>query len=82
MEGGMPPYAWEPEPEDGDLHADTWVTLRWKADLYAVSHDVYLGDDFDIVDGTTRDSAEQVQPFLSANQERTPWPLPVTRNGQ
>jgi len=78
MEGGMPPYAWGPEPKDGALHADTWVTLRWKAGPFAVSHDVYMGDDLDIVDGATRDSAEfrgnQVSPFLVAGFPGFPYP--------
>jgi hypothetical protein len=78
MEGGMPPYAWGPEPKDGALHADTWVTLRWKAGPFAVSHDVYLGDDSDIVDGATRDSAEfrgnQGGTFLVAGFPGFPYP--------
>ncbi|MBN2314505.1 MAG: LamG domain-containing protein [Sedimentisphaerales bacterium] len=49
MEGGMSPEAWGPEPKDGALHPDTWVTLRWKAGPFAASHDVYLGDDMDAV---------------------------------
>jgi len=50
MEGGEGyPYALGPSPADGALHADTWVSLGWKAGDFAVSHDVYLGDDFDAV---------------------------------
>jgi len=50
MEGGKGyPYALGPSPADGALHADTWVTLSWKAGDFAVSHDVYLGDDFEAV---------------------------------
>jgi len=40
------PYAMSPNPADGALHADTWVTLSWKPGDFAVSHDVYLGDNF------------------------------------
>ena len=51
--GGAYPYATAPNPADGALHADTWVTLSWKAGDFAVSHDVYLGDNFDdVYDGT------------------------------
>jgi len=53
-----PEKAKEPVPEDGAYHEDTWVTLSWKAGRYAVSHDVYLGDDFDAVDDATHDSEE------------------------
>jgi hypothetical protein len=54
MEGGKGyPYALGPTPEDGALHADTWVSLSWKAGDFAVSHDVYMGDNFnDVNDGT------------------------------
>jgi len=38
-----------PDPADGALHPDTWVSLSWKAGPKAVSHDVYLGDNFDDV---------------------------------
>jgi len=42
-----------PDPADGAMHAGTWVNLSWTPGAYAVSHDVYLGDNFDDVnDGT------------------------------
>jgi len=50
------PRARGPDPEDGALHADTWVTLSWSPGDSAVSHDVYIGDDFDDVENATRDS--------------------------
>ena len=54
MEGGDAyPYALGPNPSDGALHEDTWVTLGWTPGDFAVSHDVYLDDNFDDVnDGT------------------------------
>ncbi len=48
--GGLWPYASAPTPADGALHADTWVNVSWRPGGYAVSHDVYLGDNFDDVD--------------------------------
>ena len=48
--------AFGPDPKDGALHEDTWVTLSWRAGDFAVSHDVYLGDNFDDVNEATRDS--------------------------
>jgi len=39
-----------PEPADGALHPDTWVSLAWKAGAKAVSHDVYIGDNPEDVD--------------------------------
>ncbi len=50
------PYAMSPNPPDGALHADTWVTLSWKAGDFAVSHDVYLGDHFDDVNNGAGDT--------------------------
>jgi len=44
------PYALGPVPADGTLHADTWVNMGWRAGDFAVSHDVYFGDNFDDVD--------------------------------
>jgi len=42
--------ATNPYPEDGAIHEDTWVALRWTPGDFAVSHDVYLGDNFEDVD--------------------------------
>ena len=56
MEGKPWPYAFGPDPADGALHNDTWVTLSWKPGQLAVSHDVYLGDDFDAVNEGTGDT--------------------------
>ncbi|MHC4071237.1 MAG: LamG-like jellyroll fold domain-containing protein, partial [Planctomycetota bacterium] len=41
--------ATRPDPADGDIHPDTWVTMSWTPGGYAVSHDVYLGENFDDV---------------------------------
>jgi len=57
MEGiGDYPIAGGPDPADGALHADTWVTLSWKAGDFAVSHDVYMGENFDEVNNGTGDT--------------------------
>jgi hypothetical protein len=57
MEGGKGyPYALGPNPADGALHADTWVSLSWKAGDFAVSHNIYLGDNFDDVNNGTGDT--------------------------
>ncbi|UCF15324.1 MAG: carbohydrate binding domain-containing protein [Phycisphaerales bacterium] len=39
----------DPTPKDGALHEATWVSLGWLPGDFAVSHDVYLGDNFDDV---------------------------------
>jgi hypothetical protein len=53
--GGFP-KASRPYPEDGSLHMETWVSLGWSPGDSAVSHDVYLGDNFDDVNDGTGDT--------------------------
>ena len=50
------PFAIGPDPGDGALHADTWASISWRAGDYAVSHDVYFGDNFDDVNNGTGDA--------------------------
>ena len=50
------PFARGPNPADGALVSDTWVTLAWSPGDLAVSHDVYLGDNFDDVDNGAGDT--------------------------
>jgi len=51
MEGGEAyPYALSPVPKDSTLCMKTWVSLSWRAGDYAVSHNVYVGENFDDVD--------------------------------
>jgi len=44
--GAEYPFASSPNPANGALHADTWITLSWRPGDFAVSHDVYLGESF------------------------------------
>jgi hypothetical protein len=46
---GNQTLARRPVPNDGALHADTWVSLGWRPGDFALSHDVYIGDNFDDV---------------------------------
>jgi len=44
--------AYNPGPADGSLYLDTWANLSWTAGDIAVSHDVYMGEDFtEVSDG-------------------------------
>jgi len=45
-----------PDPGNGSVHEDTWVTLSWKPGRHAVSHDVYLGENFADVDAGTAET--------------------------
>ena len=56
MVGEVFPYAYGPDPEDGALHPETWVTLGWKPGGKAISHDIYIGENLDDVNEATRDS--------------------------
>jgi WD40 repeat protein len=42
-------YAFGPRPFDDSLHTDTLVNLEWRAGDFALSHDVYIGENFDDV---------------------------------
>ncbi|HUT46299.1 MAG TPA: LamG domain-containing protein [Sedimentisphaerales bacterium] len=45
--------AYYPDPADGAIHPETWVSFGWTAGDTAATHDVYFGDNFDDVnDGT------------------------------
>ena len=43
------PLALGPKPADGTMLSDTWVNLSWRPGDFAVSHDVYIGDNFEDV---------------------------------
>jgi len=45
-----------PTPPDGAFHEATWVNLSWYPGDFAVSHDVYLGENLDDVNNATLDS--------------------------
>jgi len=68
MQGGGAtyPFAYGPDPADGDLLADTWTTLSWRAGDFAVSHDVYIGDNFDNVNAGAEGTFQgnQAETFL------------------
>jgi len=50
MDGfGAYPKASSPNPADGAMHTDTWVTLSWRPGDFAASHNVYFSDSPDDV---------------------------------
>jgi len=65
-----------PDPRDGALHEDTWVTLSWRPGAFAVSHDVYLGDNFDDVNDGAGDTfrGNQGATYLVAGFPGFPYP--------
>jgi hypothetical protein len=70
------PLARRPEPEDGAQHGATWVSLAWTAGDFAVSHDVYMSDNFDDVrDGAAAAfQGNHALPMLTAGFFGFPFP--------
>jgi len=57
MEGGEGfPYALGPNPADGSYYEDTWANLSWRPGDFALSHDVYFGENFYDVNNGTEDT--------------------------
>jgi hypothetical protein len=54
--GGGNPLARRPDPQDGAFLEQTWGTLSWSPGDWAVSHDVYIGTDFDDVNEGAADT--------------------------
>ncbi|MFC1633805.1 LamG-like jellyroll fold domain-containing protein [Planctomycetota bacterium] len=54
---GQSQTAYGPDPADEALLTNTWVNLSWRPGPSAVSHDVYLGDNFDDVSNGTGDTS-------------------------
>ncbi len=70
------PFAYGPDPADGDLLTDIWTNLSWWAGDFAISHDVYIGDNFeDVNDGTESTFVgNQAETFLVAGFPGFPYP--------
>jgi hypothetical protein len=65
-----------PDPADGAIHEDTWITLGWRPGDYAVSHDVYLGDNLDDVNDGAGETfrGSQVATYFVAGFPGFPYP--------
>ncbi len=68
--------AWNPIPADGGMLPQMWVNLEWTAGGFAVSHDVYMGDNFDDVNDGTGDTfrGTQMLPFMMVGFIGFPFP--------
>jgi len=51
-----------PQPANGAIYAETWVTLSWLAGPTAVSHDVYFGDNYADVETGINNTFQGNQP--------------------
>ena len=66
----------QPQPEDGAIVEDTWANLSWMPGASAVSHDVYLGDNFNGVNGGAEGTfvGNQTTTFLVVGFPGFPYP--------
>ena len=65
-----------PNPANGALLEDTWVNLGWRPGDFAVSHDLYLGENFDDVNDGAEGTFQgnQTATFLVAGFPGFPYP--------
>ena len=66
--GAEYPYAASPTPTDGALYEDTWVSIGWRAGDFAVSHDLYMGANFDDVNNGAADTFVGTLPTTTTTQ--------------
>ncbi|HUU15532.1 MAG TPA: sugar-binding protein [Sedimentisphaerales bacterium] len=68
--------SWNPNPTDGAMLADTWVNLSWSPGALAVSHDVYVGDNFDDVNAGAEGTFQgnQAETFIVVGFPGFPYP--------
>jgi len=66
----------DPNPANGSLHTDTWANLSWSPGDTAVSHDVYVGDNFDDVNDGIADTFQgnQAAMFIVVGFPGFPFP--------
>jgi hypothetical protein len=76
MQGISSPIAFGPTPADGSLYPDTWATLSWYPGDGAVSHDVYVSDNFDDVNEGTGDAfrGNQIPTYFVVGFPGFPYP--------
>jgi hypothetical protein len=69
-------FASGPSPEDGAIHAETWASLGWTPGETAVTHDVYMSDNFDDVNDRTPAAflGNQALPFATVGFPGFPFP--------
>ncbi len=69
-------HAFSPQPINGAMLEDTWVNLSWRPGDFAVSHNVYLGDNFDDVNAGAESTfrGNQAETFFVAGFPGFPYP--------
>jgi hypothetical protein len=76
--GKVLPYAWGPTPANGAFHPEKWVTISWLPGPFALSHDVYFGDNFDDVEAGTEDTFQgnQAATYFAVGSARSFYLVP------
>jgi len=70
------PYASSPSPADGAMHLKTLVRLDWSPGISAISHNVYLGENFNDVNEGAESTfyGNQTLTYLTAGFAGMPYP--------
>ena len=70
------PFPRNPDPADGAMLRDTWVSFSWGSGDYAASHDVYLGENYDDVAAGTGDTFQgnQTDNYFTIGFPGFPYP--------
>ncbi len=65
-----------PSPLNGALIEDTWVNLSWRPGVFAVSHDIYIGENFDDVNDGAEGTfiGNQAETFIVVGFPGFPYP--------
>jgi len=65
-----------PSPLSGAMLEDTWVNLSWRPGVFAVSHDVYIGENFDDVNDGAEGTfvGNQAETFIVVGFPGFPYP--------
>jgi hypothetical protein len=73
---GAQPFASRPNPKEGAMITGTWATLSWQPGDLAVSHNLYMGDNFDDVLNGTGDTFQgsYADDFLVVGFTGYPYP--------
>jgi hypothetical protein len=70
------PFPYNPDPADGAIIRDTWLSFAWASGDYAASHDVYIGENYDDVAAGTGDTflGNQAGSFFTIGFPGFPYP--------
>jgi hypothetical protein len=72
----IPVIATSPEPADGAFHEDSWANLSWSPGRFAVSHDIYIGENLEDVDSGAEGTfvGNQTETFIVVGFPGFPFP--------